>query len=429
MKHLQHLLLKQYTDEVAKEFVSKAMAILKKEAFIVPGKKPNGDGEFEVIMTAEVIDRDGEVIKIDGGNFDNFMKNPVVLALHDYWSLPIGAVTEITKVNNTWVAKGVFARSEAAQEVRRLYDDGFIKTVSIGFIPKEREGNLITVWELLELSFVPVPSNPDAVDIMKGIKKNADYKSMLIKTAVSTHEPPIAPEVTEWKANEAIQRLKEWASSDESGDLDKVDFKKYATGFAYFDENNAKSFDAYLFPHHDVINGELKTIWHGVAASMAKLLGENTDLDSKFTTGIHKHLAKHYAQFDKETPELKSYTQYEIDKIFGEAAIKTEDPNKDKTKPEGKEDVDGDADDVDSPDGKETRTLSAPERELVKNAVEVCEKALEPLKALLRSSAPSPEDAKASQEAKHAIIKTVQDVDKLAEKLLRALKDPSVQIS
>jgi hypothetical protein len=43
------------------------------------------NGTFRVIMTTDKKDRDGEIIKIDGWNFENFMKNPVVLYGHNYW--------------------------------------------------------------------------------------------------------------------------------------------------------------------------------------------------------------------------------------------------------------------------------------------------------------------------------------------------------
>jgi phage head maturation protease len=43
-----------------------------------------------------------------------------------------------------------------------------LKTVSVGFIPKERDPEnqrIITRAELLEVSFVPVPCNPNALSL------------------------------------------------------------------------------------------------------------------------------------------------------------------------------------------------------------------------------------------------------------------------
>ena len=49
-----------------------------------------------------------------------------------------------------------------------LYDEGMVKTVSVGFIPKQRQEDnrrIITSAELLELSFVAVPCNPNALSL------------------------------------------------------------------------------------------------------------------------------------------------------------------------------------------------------------------------------------------------------------------------
>lgn len=68
------------------------------------------------------------------------------------------------------IVEGVFAGTEKAQVVRQLYDEGIMKTVSVGFIPRERDAKnskIITKAELLELSFVPVPANPNALSLQK----------------------------------------------------------------------------------------------------------------------------------------------------------------------------------------------------------------------------------------------------------------------
>lgn len=135
------------------------------------------NGTFRVIMTTDKKDRDGEIIKIDGWNFENFMKNPVVLYGHNYWWLEniIGRVDKIYRTGNQWIAEGKFASQEAnpkAQMVRRLYDEKIIQSVSVWFIIKGRDptdDSIITSAELIELSFVPIPANPDAVDLIKAL--------------------------------------------------------------------------------------------------------------------------------------------------------------------------------------------------------------------------------------------------------------------
>lgn len=130
-------------------------------------------GTFEVVITTENLDRYSEVIKLDGWELTHYRNNPVVLWGHDH-NTPIGVATSIDIVDGKMVAKGKFAPTEKAQEVRALYDAGIIRATSVGFIEKEREGNLITKAELLEFSFVSVPANPYALSLSmeKGFSVN-----------------------------------------------------------------------------------------------------------------------------------------------------------------------------------------------------------------------------------------------------------------
>lgn len=154
----------EYSEKIAKELVEKIAALNVKAI--------QGEGTFEVVATTEGVDRDGEVILVNGWDFTNFQKNPVLLISHDWRSLPVGAVTEIVPDYNAKkiIMRGVFANTPAGQELRKLYDDGIMRTVSVGFIAKERNGNTISKAELLELSFVSVPSNPDAISLSRMVK-------------------------------------------------------------------------------------------------------------------------------------------------------------------------------------------------------------------------------------------------------------------
>lgn len=126
---------------------------------------PDADtGTFRVVGTTENLDRYQEVIKLDGWDTERYMANPVILWGHDHSRL-IGMTTSIEQVDGKMIFNGKFAPTEEGQEKRRLYDLGFLRATSVGFIEKEREGNLITKAELLELSFVSVPANPYALSL------------------------------------------------------------------------------------------------------------------------------------------------------------------------------------------------------------------------------------------------------------------------
>lgn len=132
-------------------------------------------GTFDVIISTEVMDRAGEIVKQDGWDLTNYKNNPIVLWGHDYYSLGIGVCLETYNTTFRGVpalgARGVFYTAEInvlAQQVRKMYEFG-VKlgvgagcTTSVGFIPKAFDANdksVITASELLEFSFVPVPAN------------------------------------------------------------------------------------------------------------------------------------------------------------------------------------------------------------------------------------------------------------------------------
>ena len=92
--------LKKIKSSALIEFTEKDAQNLRKEIAKFDVKEISADnGTFRVIMTTEKKDRDGEVIKLDGWQFDNYMKNPVVLYGHNYWGLEniIGRVDKILK--------------------------------------------------------------------------------------------------------------------------------------------------------------------------------------------------------------------------------------------------------------------------------------------------------------------------------------------
>lgn len=146
-----------------------------------------------VRITTGAVDRDGEIVRPDGGQFDQYLLNPVVLFAHDYNSMPVGKCVSLKTDDKGVVAKTVYNNTEAANEIYQAVADGFPLAVSIGFISVEssyagesgfqaqlddcvRRGwvtpaeartvrRIYTKWVLLEYSDVPVPSNPEALQL------------------------------------------------------------------------------------------------------------------------------------------------------------------------------------------------------------------------------------------------------------------------
>lgn len=124
------------------------------------------DGKYRVLASTAAIDRQGDSIDQAGWDLSNFKLNPVMLWAHDYNELPTAKVTSISVTKQGLEAEFEFAPEEGnpkAQQLKILYDNGFLNAVSVGFIAKERKGMIITKSELLEISFVPVPANQQAL--------------------------------------------------------------------------------------------------------------------------------------------------------------------------------------------------------------------------------------------------------------------------
>lgn len=152
-----------YTKELAQELKTAIEGIeLKAEE--------DKDWMFDVVATTEDTDRDNEVIKINGWDTKNWEKNPVILANHSYTiENIIWKGIKFYTSNGVKRMKWVFSKSNPLWILaRNLYNEGMLKTVSVGFIPtkrNEQDYKIIEKAELLEVSFVAVPCNPNAVSL------------------------------------------------------------------------------------------------------------------------------------------------------------------------------------------------------------------------------------------------------------------------
>jgi hypothetical protein len=143
---------------------------------------------IQMIGSTECNDRVGDKMVLAGGDFTNYLKNPVILANHNYGdsekSTVIGKALDVNIVGSQLIFKIQFADTPNGNEWFYLYANKFMNASSIGFIPKEYTpndsgGEDFTSWELLELSMVAVPCNPEAVQ--NAYKAGKISKSMIEK--------------------------------------------------------------------------------------------------------------------------------------------------------------------------------------------------------------------------------------------------------
>jgi len=124
----------------------------------------------EAVLSSETVDAYGEIVDQASLKLERFLKNPVVLHQHSMLKV-IGHAQNVRLVGGELQARINFATTELANEIFTLFQDGAMRAFSIGFRPgravKEvvngREVTRLLDGELLEVSAVSVPANPDAV--------------------------------------------------------------------------------------------------------------------------------------------------------------------------------------------------------------------------------------------------------------------------
>lgn len=120
----------------------------------------------EVVFSTEDVDRDGDVVVQAGWDFEEYAKNPVVLWGHDSYSYPVGKTLNVRTEGQKSIATIMFAKAdEAAERLFNLVKQGILRTVSAGFINEEAEGNRLLKNRLLEISWVAIPANQNAITL------------------------------------------------------------------------------------------------------------------------------------------------------------------------------------------------------------------------------------------------------------------------
>jgi phage head maturation protease len=138
------------------------------------------------VASDETVDRYGDIIRAGGWQLDNFKRNPVLLFGHNSREPPIGTADAWIEgksllADATFLPLGV---SDFADEIWRIVDAGALRAVSVGFLPSEFNGIYaeddpdhedwpigieFVAQELLELSVVPVPANPQALAVARSL--------------------------------------------------------------------------------------------------------------------------------------------------------------------------------------------------------------------------------------------------------------------
>lgn len=318
-----------------------------------------GAGRIEATVSNESEDRDGDIIRAGGWELQHFQRHPVLLSSHDYMSLrsQIGEWEKMGKRGDALVGTARYYIGEGNEEADwgfKLAQQGRA-AYSVGFIPLEYEereakkGYDFKRQELLEVSHVTVPSNRDALQLVakaghpliaevakeilgpggsgsaEGTNSNGTMmiwkpdwdgldeeaiaariwerlEAYVVRGPIPAHDGPKADEGTAWDAGAQLRQAEGRAQ------LRRM--------HAWVDaEDDPENKGAYKLPHHQA-SGEV--VLRGAQAAMGALLGARggVDIPDGDRRGVYRHLARHYAQFDREPPEFRSW---DIDSLIGAA--------------------------------------------------------------------------------------------------------------
>jgi HK97 family phage prohead protease len=152
-------------------------------------KRARSDRVRSFRASTNALDRHGTIVNPHGIRTEKFDANPIFVWAHDGYSTlfggpsidsVLGKVISHRKTANSFDVDVEFATAEQnpkAATALKLIDGGYLSAVSIGFIPiRQREekiaGRMVPILdevELLEVSLVPIPSNPEALAIVRSM--------------------------------------------------------------------------------------------------------------------------------------------------------------------------------------------------------------------------------------------------------------------
>lgn len=134
-----------------------------------------GPYRVEAIAGTNTKARDGHVVDLRGMDIAAFEQNGTILWNHDPCEpvgVPVSCRKDAAGTLRVVIDFAPAGASEKADEIRNLVKAGIVRNLSIGFHPLEMEpleprqprgGLLIKRSELLEVSFVSIPSDPNAI--------------------------------------------------------------------------------------------------------------------------------------------------------------------------------------------------------------------------------------------------------------------------
>ncbi|MFZ2783840.1 MAG: hypothetical protein WAZ36_05525, partial [Sediminibacterium sp.] len=178
-----------------------------------------------MVGSTEARDRDGDEIDALGWDLSDYNNNPVIMGFHEYDKFPYArsektyidpaskqlkfevrfpTIEELTSFPNS--PEMIAEHAKNVDLAYNMYRNGYMRAVSVGFIGKEYDpiqengrtiGRRYKKQSLLELSLVPIPSNPTA--LMEARSKGIINEKELSQLCVDQNSVTIETQTQEIK--------------------------------------------------------------------------------------------------------------------------------------------------------------------------------------------------------------------------------------
>ena len=198
----------------------------------------------DFIASTDAVDTYDEIVDQGSWELDKFLANPVILFAHNSRALPIGKAVDVGVKNGRLECTIEFATEDAnpeAEKVWKLIQGGFLRAVSVGFIPRDykwekRDGKDVFVLygnSLREISVTPVPANHEALAKMRA-------RAMAERSAKNEPNPASPPASTEKNMDEATKKALESKDAELKAAGDKLEAATKALAEAGVEAKAAK---------------------------------------------------------------------------------------------------------------------------------------------------------------------------------------------
>ena len=331
---------------------------------------PHTIAAFNAVITTTRQDRDGDILETAGASIDP--KSPLL-----YQHMPFencGRLLQEGKHTSKSLSGALsICNTPLGEDVALLTEHGALR-ISHGFAAEDYEpiegesGFHILKFNIMEVSLVSIPSNPDAevtmfsrdklhsplakafaeakfksrpvvsavsIDVAslasslpagtsvtfaksaeqdkqgaacgcKSHKAGSMSNAMGVKSVVPYKKTPASDSDT-WDADKAEKGLRSWAGVD-GDDPSSEAFGRYKQGFGIVD-GDAENLTSYKYPHHEASDGKLTVNRKALGAVIAAINGGRggSSLSESDRKGLYNHISKHYRDSfpDDDVPELK----------------------------------------------------------------------------------------------------------------------------